>query len=259
MTTKRLHDASIKIINDYLHYPMGASTISIPYHNNNRNGVRAGLRALIGKGSIHDINDEVTLLTLREKIDLNKMSQAMLKQFLVIHNIGIDCSGFIYYVLNEESRIRGKGQLKNHLTFKTVNILRKLLNKLRTVQSTNVTTFADNHNSHTLTLSDIQPGDFVTMTHTTPEKQVYNHIILIHEVQYENDTPMQISYSHSIAWPSDGEINHGVRQGIIKIHDITKPLTEQEWIEADKTQNDNYTLKRAEGADLVEIRRLNWF
>ena len=59
-----------KVIHDYLHLPIGGVFVNCPYYNNRRTGMWAGLRVLIGKGSVDDIVEEAMLIALREKIDL---------------------------------------------------------------------------------------------------------------------------------------------------------------------------------------------
>lgn len=130
---------------------------------------------------------------------------------------------------------------------------------MRPAENVDVATLAHDKNSSTVDLREIMPGDFVTMLNTmNKEDRVRDHVIVIHQIEYQNFVPTTIHYSHSVAWPSDGEYGHGVRQGIITILDVTKPITEQKWIEDDKTGSENYTSIRAQKS-LSEIRRLRWF
>ena len=50
-----LSASALKIINDYLHLPIPGHDVVCPYYNNRRANLRAGLRALIGKGNPEDI------------------------------------------------------------------------------------------------------------------------------------------------------------------------------------------------------------
>lgn len=258
MITKTLGNGAQNIINSYLHFSNGMRTVSVPYFNNRRSNVRAGLRAHIGKGSVLDIRDELRLYAFREHADVPHMTEEEFKKYLVEHNLGIDCSGFAFYVLNEVSKDEGKGPLRSHLAHPLArNVIRKIISHFRCAENTGVTTFAHPDNSKIIPLSNVKPGDFISITHDK-EHEKYNHIIIIHKVDYEENTPTILYYSHSMAWPSDGEYNHGVRQGTVTITNIAAPLKDQSWSENGKQGKENYTHERIINAAHVELRRLNW-
>ncbi len=280
MNTKLLSDQALAIIDQYEHFHIGNSgTCSIPYFNNNHKVVRAGLRATIGKGSPGDIYEEVEIELaksgeLRGTIPSEMPAGAIkggtfipgaitseaLKHFLVERNIGIDCSGFAYYVLDAESKSRGKNGLDRRLHFPyCTGIIGKIRSKMRPAENADVATMAHDTNSRSILLGEIAPGDIITMLNTmNKEDRVRDHIIVVDRVEYQNFVPTSIHYSHSISWPSDGEYGHGVRGGTIQILDINKSLVDQKWTEADKSGPENYTLVRAQKS-LTEIRRLRWF
>ncbi len=259
MTSRTLSPEALKTISDYLHFTEGTVEVAVPYYNNKRTQVRAGLRGLIGKGSITDIKDELTLVAFREKADLKKMSSSEFKQYLVKHNIGIDCSGFAFYILDTESKVTFHKSLASQLAHPfNRSLLRKLISRFRPVENTGVVTFGHDSNSTVIPLRDVRPGDFISMLHDGENKK-NDHIIVIHEVISENEVPTKLNYSHSMRWPSDGEYNHGARQGSIEITDASKPITEQRWIENGKTGAENFTRERAVNATKAEIRRLKWF
>jgi hypothetical protein len=261
MNTKTLSQPALAVIDQYLNFHVdkigavsaGAHqqglTCSIPYYNNKRNGVRGGLRALSGKGSPRDIFDEVEIIMLKEKIPVASLTDETFKWFLVDHNIGIDCSGFAYYILNAEGHARGKKSIERHLSFPlSKGFIRKIRCLLRPVGNTGVGTFAHAENSTSVLLKDIQVGDMITMLDDDKSR---DHILVVHQIEYQNFIPTTIHYSHSIAWPTDGQYNHGVRQGKIDIIDINKPITEQIWSE-------NETFTRSQKAK-TDLRRLKWF
>jgi hypothetical protein len=260
MNSRTLKEGALKVIDSYLNFSNGTVSVAIPYFNNRRGGVRAGLRAQIGKGTISDIEDEITHVALRERVDIKKADAETFKKFLVNNNIGIDCSGFAYHLLNAESLGRNKGKIRSHLSYPFAgNIIRKLISYIRSVEGAGVNTLAHNANSKIIALKDIQPGDFISMNHKNSSKQSYNHIIVVYQVDYDNNEPKKIHYAQSMAWPTDGEYRHGVRLGEILVVDLNKSITDQEWMENGKTGTENYTHARALAADQTEIRRLNWF
>ena len=276
MNTKLISDQALAIIDQYAHFRIGNSeACNIPYFNNNHKVIRAGLRATIGKGSPGDIFEEVEI-ELAKSGEINNALPAgaikggtfipgvitsdALKHFLVERNIGIDCSGFAYYVLSAESESRGKKSLDRHLHFPfCTGIIGKIRSKMRPAENADVATLAHDANSHTIPLNEIAPGDIITMLNTmNKEDKIRDHIIVINQVEYQNFVPTMIHYTHSIAWPTDGEYGHGVRTGKIQILDVNKPIAEQKWTENEKTGLENYTAARA-GLALTEIRRLRWF
>lgn len=286
MNSKILSEKALTVIDQYTHFKIQNAVTSIPYYNNNHKKIRAALRALVGKGSPKDIFDETEISLIKDGVrSANigavqngsfvpaELTSDVLRKFLVDQNIGIDCSGFAYYVLNAESIARKKGTLDRHLHFPlSKGIIQKIRCKLRPIENTNVRTLAHDKNSRIIALDTIEPGDMITMinnmggTATEPEKteknnevgEARNHILVINQIEYQNFIPITIHYTHSMAWPTDGEYGHGVRTGDITILDIKKPLTEQLWSELGKTGSENYTLARALNSR-TEARRLNWF
>jgi hypothetical protein len=219
---------------------------NVPYFNNKSRGRRAGLAVEVGKGSAKEIMEEVEAQARKEKVDLRTID---LKKFMVDHDIGIDCSGFAYYLLDSHD----KGSLKQHLTFThSPNFISRFFAKLKPVKNVDVLVFADARNSKLITLDKIKVGDMITMVNTT-ERGIRNHILVVRKVEY----PV-IYYVHAVAWPTDGEYGHGVHEGQIEILDPGKPIVEQRWIEQEKEGEENYTHMRAKKS-VTEVRRLNWF
>ncbi len=259
MPTESLSPKALQIIQNYAHLPIDGHDISVPYFNNQRSKVRAGLRALIGKGSIEDIIEEAKIISLRDKINLQKLSNESLKKFLVDNNIGVDCSAFVYYTINAELLSQNKKPLRNLIKFSLAkNPLRKLLTKLRPAENVGVNTLSHQSNSHEIELNDIKPGDMIIMLATGLQHNL-GHVLLIHRVEYnEQNIPVKISYSHSFKWTSDGKYGTGIKQGTIEINNSKNNILEQEWEENNRTGEDNETLNHAQMAEELHLKRLNF-
>ncbi len=255
-----LSQPALDIIHKYLHLPIGDKFVSCPYYNNRRQKVRGALRVLVGKGSPDDITEEAMIMSMREKIPLGLLSEQQLKEFLVNHGLGIDCSAFAYYVLNAELLARKKKTLGSVLQFPpTLNLLRIILRTFRKVENTDVSTFTNERNSHTIAIEDVQAGDMITMLDTGQDAS-RNHIVIIHEVETNTkNIPTVIHYTHSLEWRTDGKYQHGVRHGKIVLTHPKKSLVDQQWIEQDKEGKENETLERATSARILELRRLHAF
>lgn len=256
MENKKLSKEALEIIDQYTNFKIGQATCSVPYFNNKTKKRRAAFRTYIGKGSPQDIREELETIITKNKIDRNSLTKDSLKKILIDNNLGIECSGFCYYILNNESQARRLGQIKRKINFINCNnLIDKIRCYIRPIENCNVETFADNSNSKIISLEKITPGDIITIISNEKER---NHIMIIKEVQYEKNTPKKIIYSHSIAYPEDGIVGTGVRDGQIIINDINLPITKAIWIEQEKENFDNPLFIRAVNSK-TEIRRLNWF
>ena len=252
MNTKLLSRPAQETMDQYLHFKVGAAECAVPYFNNKHIRQRAGLRAVAGKGSPREIFDEVEIQGMRENIRHTDWTNDLLKRFMCDNDIGIDCSGLAYYILDAEMRGLGKKALDRHLDFPDRSFLRRFIAKFRPAENADVLVFANDCNSAAIDWQKIQPGDFLTMTGSESER---NHIVVVSQVDYQNFVPTSIHYTHSIAWPNDGQYGHGVRQGTIEVIDATKGLLDQRWTEKEKTGAENPTYLRAQTSK-TEARRI---
>lgn len=258
MNTKLISEKSREVIEQYSNFSIGKATCSIPYFNNRTIGTRGALRVEVGKGSPSDIFEELNHLSLKNKINLNSLSSDRLKKLLVDNNIGIDCSGFVYYILNEESLSRKKGSLVSHINFVNAGGLWTLFRaRFMPEKNIDVFTLASNKNSRIIDVKDVEPGDIITMIGGADEER-RNHVLIINQIEYQNFIPITIHYTHSFAWPTDGEYGHGIHSGKIEILNIENSLIEQRWVENSKESEENYTYTRAKKSS-IELRRLLWF
>ena len=244
MSKTTLSKQALQLIEDYQNLSIGQHKIPCPYFNNRRSGVRGALAVLVGKGNPKDIEEEALLFALREKVDLDNLDKTELKKFLIYHNLVIDCSAFVYHVLDTELKAQGKGGLKKYIKRPWVkNPLRKLIARLRPVENTGVATFNNGANTTKVKLSEIKPGDIIIMMNTGIKNDLH-HILIVYEVS-EN----QIKYSNSFQFTTDGQYSHGIKQGEIKIIYPTKNILEQEWSEVE-------THNHAKMAKELKIARL---
>ncbi len=249
MDTKVISEGALKVIEAYR---------DIPYFNNKTIGRRAGLKVEIGKGSVREISEEIEDIASLQRIDIKVLDSSEYKKFLVQNDIGIECSGFAYYILNEENNSRGRGNLERYLKFPFgTGIIGSIRAKLRPIENLDVKTFAHEKNSHFILIKDAQVGDIITMVKCS-EDGGRDHILIVYQIDYEGLLPKTLYYIHAIAWPSDGEFGHGIHKGKIEIIDLDKNLVDQRWIELEKEGEENYTHTRARKS-INELRRLNWF
>ncbi|MFA6404776.1 MAG: hypothetical protein WCW03_02140 [Candidatus Paceibacterota bacterium] len=262
MNTKTLSSRALSVIDQYRHFAVGSAVCNVPYFNNKASRARATLRTYGGKGSPKDIFEEVQGLMIKSHISPSLLNDEALKKMLVENNIGIDCSGFAYYVLNAENEERGYGSLDKHIHFTSCKgIVGKIRCHFRPVENCDVATFANDKNSRIIAIKEIQVGDVITMLakiDSNSDTQIRNterdHILIIHQVDYQNFVPIKIYYSHTVAYPEDGLYGTGVKQGSIEILDLNKSITEQSWSENESDTN-NRIFNRAQISN-TEVRRV---
>lgn len=257
MNTKTLSNRALSVIDQYLNFKVGTAVCSVPYFNNRTVKARAALAVNVGKGSPKEIFEEVQSLLVKAHTIIDAVTPESLKKILTDNNIGIDCSGFAYYVLNAESLDEGKGSIDKHLTFvQATGFFGRIMSSFNPVKHVGVITLADDKNSTPVQFKDIRPGSIITMLNDANESE-RNHILVIHQVEYQNFIPYKLHYSHAVAYPEDGIYGTGIKQGTVDITDITKPITEQIWTENDKQGEFNRIFVRA-GKSKTEVRQLNW-
>jgi hypothetical protein len=258
MTNKSISNQALSIIDQYQHFAFGNAVCRIPYFNNKSVRARAAMRANIGKGSPKDILEEIETIALKTHINKQNLSDEALKKLLTDNNIGIECSGFAYYILDAESESRGKSSLKKHLNFiNCKGLTGKLRCSLRPIENCDVQTLANDKNSKAIEIKNVNPGDMITML-GDGNGDDRDHVMVITQVEFEKEFPKIIHYAHSIAYPEDGLYGTGIRQGQIKINNTNTNIISATWIEDGKENANNLLFKRAQKSK-TEIRRLNWF
>lgn len=219
--------------------------------------MRASLRVLIGKGTPQEIQEEASLLALKEKQVLKQKTQEEVKQFLVEHGLGVDCSGFVFHVLAAELREVYHTSWRSILSFPyATSMIRKCIASWRVVENTNVKTLAHDINSNEVALSDIRPGDLIIMLQAKTPMHHPDHIMLVESVTTQEGKQPCITYVHSFQWSQDGKYGHGIKRGTITVVYPHAPLIDQEWEESQKKGSENETWEHFKDATRVMIRRI---
>jgi len=213
-----------EVIEAYFSLPL--LNIRTPYFNNRIFRARAGLPVQGGKGTPHEIADEAIEYATREHCSLLELSPEDRRAFLIAHNLGVDCSGFVFHVLNAEH----DNKLLSLLSSKHKNWLARLRAWLRPVQNIGVKEFTHKDNSAEVTLADVRVGDFFSFINQPYPLYTSDHVILFESVEYGN-TAHTIHYVHSIKRITHTNEDDGIARGSITITDTQKPLEEQDWHE----------------------------
>lgn len=256
-----------KILNDYFNLPFGGiDGVRCPYFNNAHLKQRAQLRVLVGKGTPKEIVEEAKIISIQYHAGLfdksghcclhnehtgEKISAEQIRKFLIEHNLGVECSGFVTQILRAHFKeIKNIDIVRKFFITSPRHLARWLISLLRPVENISVRRYADDRNTQKINWSSAQAGDVIVVLETGP-KNNHNHILLI----TERDGAI-INYVHARAWNSEGKYGHGVSKGEIKIIKPDGSLLDQEWVELRQIGDKNETWKEAKQARFLEVRRI---
>lgn len=241
----------------YLHLKVGSAAASVPYFNNKTRRARMSLGVRVGKGRPSEIKEEAEATLIKHRASAQSLTDGALKKLLVDENLGIDCSGLAYYILDAESKATGNWHLNRRLDFISARgPISKMMSYLRPAENCNVKTLASDMNSAPIELKDARPGDLISML-GSGESPDRDHILVLTEVARDGGRLVSISYIHSIAYPEDGLYGTGVREGRITVTDPDKGILDQTWSETGDESGASRLIARARSSR-TEIRRLKW-
>jgi len=246
-----------QLANEYVNFEIGGKKIMMPYcivdvpydRAKHKMGRTDRFHNFAGKGTPEQIR-KLTIKTAKtKKFNLEAASKQEIIQFMVDNGIGIDCSGFVYNILDAYIRKVKKTSLANYV-YRQSGLLGKVENLLlrkNRVRRISAATLTNELNTIKIEkVKDIQPGDIIRLTHSDwPGK----HIAII--VDRDNT---DITY----AMASEYMKIRGAHFGTIRIKNNNKGLELQEWQEANydgqNYQKDAYDPKRGDS-----VRRLKYF
>lgn len=256
-----------KILEDYFSLPFaGITGVRCPYFNNARLKQRAQLRVLAGKGTPKEIVEEAKIISIQYQCGIfdkagrcclhsqcgeEKTPTDTVRKFLVDHNLGIECSGFVTQILREHFKeLKGVDIVRQFYIVSPRHFLRWLISLLRPVENIGVRRYADDRNTEKINWQDAQAGDVIIMLETDAQKKRH-HILLV-----TDRTDTVIYYAHARAWGSEGKYGHGVAKGEIRIVSPSGNLLDQNWVELEKENISNETYTEAKRARELSARKI---
>ncbi len=209
--------------NTYVEFAVADKTTGLPYYIHLPD--RPTLTTTHGKGSVEEIRAELLEIAQQKNVDLNAPEKHEILNLMRLWGIGIDCSGFVYHVLDPFVReqtgkplsaylLRHSG-LRGHLE----KVL-KSSRRVRKISAANLTSDLNTIKVHAA--KNVQPGDFLRLTHEDYEGK---HVAVFVDV-----SPTILTYAHS----SESTEMNGPHFAQIKIEDVTLGLEKQEWLEQAK-------------------------
>ena len=155
-----------------------------------------------GKGTPSEITQTATQLAKQQDVSLQKLSPRQIRQFMTQNRLGIDCSGFIYYLLDQiHIQLRHQKNPPNPARFRC---------------NANCLTNDTNTSSINFSQEKLQPGDLIRIHQG-------RHVAIIVQL-----SPSQITYAHS----SSKTATTGVHYATINIIHPHKDLSHQHWQES---------------------------
>lgn len=186
---------------------IGGVVVNCPYLANKIKDGQVVMRGYLnGKGKAEDIHQELVKRIRKRKDKDSKLTSPYIQKFAKREEIGIDCSGFAYRVLNELARL-------NYKSVHISDISEVFSGGIRKTNADRLT--SKDYCLKIKKISNIQLGDLIRVNGG-------KHIIVILEMR-----DSQIIYAHSSRLTE----TQGVHLGFIKIKDKDKSLEYQEWLE----------------------------
>lgn len=188
-----------KAYNKFL-LPLGGKKVPTPYRLNEmdqNNGPQ-----FQGKSSPEILNKTTKDLAKEQRFNLEEASVEEIREFMIQNKLGIDCSGFVYRVIDFLLEKLKKGDLQKY--------------GFDHVGRTNAQALTSDHFSDPVGLSEVRPADLIKVNSSQP----IPHVMVVLEVKGK-----KVICAHS----SDGV---GVHLSEIEIIDSKKALQDQRWEES---------------------------
>lgn len=201
-----------KLFAKYTHLPLGGKEISCPYW---RNDLKRGIFGPGGgKGRPKEIVEITEQEAKKEGLDLGKMNEEEIISFMEKSRIGIDCSGFVFWMMDVLDKEKGGNGITDDIPGCQGKFLCRANVKMLT--SEEVTLPIEK-------VKDIRVGDIIRL-HGGKHVTIVIRVTRVREIEY--------AHSSGLTETS------GVHSGRIIINDPEQGLEKQSWQEkTDKGEN----------------------
>lgn len=236
MKIEKISKSAQKKISEFQKLHIGTKRVIAPYFMNLK-GQKGGLRVMVGKGSPQEILQEVKVWSQVKGFNIKRADEKQIREFMISMGIGIDCSGFVVYVLNEELKERGLKSIWNYLKFTNRSPFARLKRLLRPVENIGANLLTSDENCIRIeNLDEIRPADLIR---AKGKQKNAHHVAIITEVEKDDEGNLiSFQYAHSHRFYEE---ENGIRIGTVTIVDKKKSLKDQKW--DDSHNNRNYMLE----------------
>lgn len=231
-TSRALDDLFYK----YTHLSLGEKKIVCPYWINN---LKLGVFGPYGgKGTPEQIVEATEAEAEKISLDLNKLTKEEILAFMKNKRLGVDCSGFVFWMLDTLDREKGGNGIADDIPGSSGRFL---------PARANVMMLSSDEVSLPVKLKEVKVGDMIRLNNG-------KHVVIILRILRnvgDLEKVKEIEYAHS----SGRTKIQGVHLGRIKVNDSLKGLEAQLWEEkAIDGQNYGQTNYLSQAGD--NIRRL---
>lgn len=237
----------LNLIDSYFQLSVGGKKIRCPYYlNRGKQTKRFEKRVFVGKGRAEEIISTIENLAKNSNKNLENLSAEKIRDFIKESGIGIDCSGFVSWILDTWYQEKFNGQhlwRKLQLSLSFLNYLRYLL---RPIENLDVKTLISSKNSRLiLKPTDIEPGDLIHLGK--------HHLLIVYQVSEDlKGKTKTIFYCHS------SDFYEGVHKGEIEVKNSDVGLEKQSWLENGKIKNwsfQQYLRSKESGIVRLEFKK----
>lgn len=238
----KLHKSARSLIEHYANLHIMSAHCSTPYHINCR--LFSHNRALVGKGRPEEIEAAAEHFFKRFNTVIKAGDSARLKASLRDYGIGIDCSGFAAWVVNELTQQQAGKPIWKCLRFP--NARSRAVSKFRPIENISAALLTGERNAKKLeNLYDIRPGDLIRALHG-------GHVIVVTETGVDaHGHALYFKYAHSAA---GNEKVNGLNQGLVTLTQPEGRLADQDWIEDGTSISFALSTVQAGGDDSRAVR-----
>ncbi len=221
----------MNIANQYINFQVEGKQVKIPYCIVEQLGEKKysytmgrtdRYRNYAGKGTPEEIKKALYDSARKKSFDLKKGQSDEISRFMIKEGIGIDCSGFVYNILDSYLRQTKNISLDQLILryYGVFGLLERLILKKNRVRRSSAATLTNSLNTIKIEKAkDAKPGDMIRLTHVNWKGK---HIVIIVSVNKTSIRYVNASEYTKIQGPHFGKI---------QIIDPDKGLEYQNWLE----------------------------
>ncbi|HJQ09050.1 MAG TPA: hypothetical protein VJ836_06230 [Candidatus Saccharimonadales bacterium] len=215
------------LVSHYKKLVIGGKEVITPYYMNEKG--RRGRRVSVGKGMPQALERETVRLAKKHNFDLDAATSEEIREFMVKHRLGVDCSALVTWAMRTMVRKRTGRSLWKYIWLPGSRARSFAVRHLRPVENISARVLTHEKNARKINdLREVAPGDVVRSLNG-------KHVLLVSEVGFdEAGNPLYLKYVNSTEY---GGIKYGIREGVIFIKDPASHILQQEWLDSENGVN----------------------
>ncbi len=220
-----------KKLNDYMHFMIDDKEVPIPYI---LEPSRWQFSKTSGKGSPEMIYKEVFAVITNRNLRVTDLTSGEIYKIMKEERIGIDCSGFVYHLLDAYLLAEKRKSLSDILFryLGIIGLIEKHILRFQRFRRISAATLTSTLNCQKIeSLNNIHIGDLIRMS---VNKNADHVLIITNLIKDQSGSITKIEYAQSSGQNTQ---NRGPHIGEIEVIDPNQTLKEQNWMEVDLKGN----------------------